>query len=96
MISGRESSVSRTEGRHLYTLQAWTDRFQSWSRDLAKKFEAAQDLSVDILVGVQLIEATAARATGKDKGVLAAGAAEIRRLVSGDMPGAVKNHRARS
>ena len=55
-----EFSVT-TEGRHLYTLQAWTDRFQSWSRDLAKKFEAAQDISVDILVGVQLIEATAAR-----------------------------------
>src|SRR5713101_9447581 len=50
------------EGRHLYTLQAWTDRFQSWTRDLAKKFEAAQDLSVDILVGVQLIEAAALRA----------------------------------
>ena len=61
MIAGRESSVSPTQGRHLYTLQAWTDRFQSWSRDLAKKFEAAQDISVDILAGVQLIEATAAR-----------------------------------
>src|SRR5450432_3769060 len=49
-----------TEGRHVYTLQAWTDRFQSWSRDLAKKFEAAQDISVDIVAGIQLIEATAA------------------------------------
>ena len=28
------------EGRHFYTLQAWTDHFQSWSRDLEKKFEA--------------------------------------------------------
>ncbi|HLO24631.1 MAG TPA: alpha-1,4-glucan--maltose-1-phosphate maltosyltransferase, partial [Geobacteraceae bacterium] len=79
-----------TEGRHLYTLQAWADRFQSWSRDLAKKFEAAQDLSVDILVGVQLIEATAARATGKDKAVLAAAAAEIRSLSAADIPGAVQ------
>ena len=74
-----------TQGRHLYTLQAWTDRFQSWSRDLAKKFEAAQDISVDILVGVQLIEATAARTTGKDKIVLAAAAAELRRLSAADI-----------
>src|SRR5712692_8797296 len=56
------------EGRHLYTLQAWTDRFLSWSRDIVKKFEAAQDLSVDILVGVQLIEATAQRASRKKSG----------------------------
>ena len=56
-----------TQGRHLYTLQAWIDHFQSWSRDLEKKFEAAQDISVDILTGVQLIEATAARATEKTR-----------------------------
>jgi len=84
-----EFSVT-TQGRHLYTLQAWTDRFQSWSRDLAKKFEAAQDISVDILVGVQLIEATAARATGRDKAVLAAAAAEIRSLSAADIPAAVE------
>ena len=58
------------QGRHLYTLQAWIDRFQSWSRDLEKKFEAAQDISVDMMAGVQLIEATAARASGKDKSAL--------------------------
>ena len=53
-----------TEGRHLYTLQAWIDHFQSWTRDLGKKFEAGQDLSVDILTGVRLIEAAATRAGG--------------------------------
>ena len=77
------------EGRHLFTLQAWTDRFQSWSRDLAKKFDAAQDVAVDILVGVQLIEATAARASGKDKGFLAARATEMRKLAAADLPQAV-------
>jgi starch synthase (maltosyl-transferring) len=84
-----EFSVT-TQGRHLYTLQAWTDRFQSWSRDLAKKFEAGQDISVDILVGVQLIEATSARATGRDKAVLAAAAAEIRSLSAADISSAVE------
>ncbi len=79
-----------TQGRHLYTLQAWADRFQSWSRDLAKKFEAGQDISVDVLVGVQLIEATATRATGKDKILLTALADEIRKLSPADMATAVK------
>ena len=79
-----------TQGRHLYTLQAWTDRFQSWSRDLAKKFEAAQDISVDILAGVQLIAAAAARASGKDKALLAASAAEIRKLAATNLPRAVE------
>jgi starch synthase (maltosyl-transferring) len=78
------------QGRHLYTLQAWTDRFQSWSRDLAKKFEAAQDISVDILAGVQLIAATAARASGKDKALLAASAQEIRKLAATNLPKAVE------
>jgi len=79
-----------TEGRHLYALQAWSDRFLTWSRDIVKKLEAKQDLSVDILIGVQLIESTAQRASRKDRGFLATRAEEIKRLAVRDMPGAVK------
>jgi starch synthase (maltosyl-transferring) len=78
------------QGRHFYTLQGWSDRFLTWSRDIVKKLEAKQDLSVDILVGVQLIEATAQRASRRDRGVLATRAEEIKRLATRDMPGAVK------
>jgi starch synthase (maltosyl-transferring) len=77
------------QGRHLYTLQAWIDHYQSWSRDLEKKFEAAQDISVDILTGIRLIDATAARATGKEKTQLTAAAAEIRKLAATNMAEAV-------
>ena len=79
-----------TQGRHLYTLQAWIDHFQSWSRDLEKKFEAAQDIAVDMLAGIQLIEATAARAGGRDKSSLTAAAAEIRTLAATDLARAVE------
>jgi starch synthase (maltosyl-transferring) len=79
-----------TEGRYVYTLQAWIDHFQSWTRDLGKKVEAAQDISVDILTGVQLIEAAAARASAKDKSVLTASALEIRNLAATEMPKAVE------
>ena len=78
------------EGRHLYTLQAWTDRYLSWSRDIVKKFEAGQDLSVDILVGVQLVEAAALRVSRKDRGLLATQADELRKLAARDMAAAVK------
>ena len=53
------------QGRHLYTLQAWTRPFSILEPRSGKKFEPAQDISVDILTGVQLIEAAAARATRK-------------------------------
>jgi len=78
------------EGRHLYTLQAWIDHFQSWSHDLEKKFAAAQDISIDILTGVQLIEAAAARASEKDKTQLTTAAGEIKTLSATDLPLAVE------
>jgi starch synthase (maltosyl-transferring) len=53
-------------GRYFYSAQGWVDRFRSWRRDLEKKVEAKQDVSVDLLVGAQLVEAAAMRATGND------------------------------
>ena len=82
------------QGRHLFTVEAWIDRFQSWTRDLAKKFEAAQDISVDTLIGVQLIEAAGARASGNDKSALMAAAGEIRKLAATDPPMAVEKSSA--
>ena len=57
---------------------------------MEKKFEAAQDISVDMMAGIGLIEATAARASGKDKSALAAVAAEIQKLAATDLPKAVE------
>jgi starch synthase (maltosyl-transferring) len=79
-----------TQGRHLYTLQAWIDHFQSWNRDLEKKFAAAQDISVDILTGVQLIEAAAARASARDQTLLTTAADEITKLAATDLRKAVE------
>jgi starch synthase (maltosyl-transferring) len=68
------------EGIHLYTLKAWVDPFQSWSRDFSKKLEAGQDISVDLLTGVQLVQAAGKRASGEDARRLAACAGELSRL----------------
>ena len=47
-----------------YTVQAWIDAYLGWRRAIEKKFEAAQDISVDILAGAELARAAAARARG--------------------------------
>ena len=64
-------------GSYLYTVVAWTDRFASWSRDLQKKFDAHQDIALDILVGVDLITEAAGRASGPDREKLADWAKEL-------------------
>ncbi len=53
-------------GRHYYTLLAWPDRFRTWRRDLRKKAEAGQDVSVDLLTGAHMAEEAAARAGDAD------------------------------
>lgn len=68
-------------GSYFYTVQAWVDGFQSWSRDTVKKFEAGQDISVAAAMGARLIEAAADRAQGSDAQKLAREfAAELKSL----------------
>jgi starch synthase (maltosyl-transferring) len=42
-------------GRYLYTVLAWVNQFKSWQQDLAKRIQAGQEVSVELLVGAQLI-----------------------------------------
>ncbi|HWA39351.1 MAG TPA: alpha-1,4-glucan--maltose-1-phosphate maltosyltransferase [Burkholderiales bacterium] len=49
-------------GRYEYTVRGWVDRFLTWQRDLKKRRDAGQDLSVDFLIGASLL---------KSKGILA-------------------------
>ena len=41
-------------GRYEYTVRAWADPFLTWQRDLKKRWDAGQDLSVDFLIGAEL------------------------------------------
>lgn len=53
-------------GRYVYLLQAWVDRFQTWQRDLAKRVEAGQDVSLEFLIGAGIIADSARRAPKND------------------------------
>jgi starch synthase (maltosyl-transferring) len=57
-------------GRYEYTVSAWVDRFGTWSHALAKRLGAGQDVATDLLIGAQLVEAAAARATRAEGGRL--------------------------
>jgi starch synthase (maltosyl-transferring) len=49
--------VPREMGRYRFTVSAWVDHLATWRRDIAKKQEAAQEVSVDLLRGEQLEKA---------------------------------------
>lgn len=58
----RGSFVVTEVGRYVYTILAWVDQFKSWRRDLAKKSQAGQEVSVELLVGARLITEASQRA----------------------------------
>ena len=53
-------------GTYYYTLRAWVDHFLTWQKDLMKRIEADQDITVELLIGAEMIEKTAAHAGSKD------------------------------
>ncbi|WP_349371050.1 maltotransferase domain-containing protein [Salinarimonas sp.] len=54
-------------GRHDYVVEAWHDVYQTFCRDLTKKFDAKVDYSLDLIEGRQHVEAAAKRASGETK-----------------------------
>jgi starch synthase (maltosyl-transferring) len=66
--SGRFHVTSR--GRFEYTVEAWVDRFASWSHEIAKKFEAGQDVASELLEGAEIVRAAASRASSANRAAL--------------------------
>ncbi len=58
----RAELIPTEQGRWLYTVTGWVDRFKTWRRDLKKRIEAGQDVSVDLLVGAALVRDASNRA----------------------------------
>jgi starch synthase (maltosyl-transferring) len=49
-------------GRYRYTVMGWVDHFKTWSRDLEKRIRAGQDVSIDLLIGAEMVEQARQRA----------------------------------
>jgi starch synthase (maltosyl-transferring) len=65
-------------GRYRYTLEGWVSRFGSWQAALAKRLEAGQDVEVDLLIGAELIVASARQAPASEAELLRAWAQRLR------------------
>jgi starch synthase (maltosyl-transferring) len=65
-------------GRYEYTIEAWVDYFESWRSSFLKKVDAGQDVSLDLLIGAELIEAAAGRAPAPHDDLLRSAAARLR------------------
>ena len=51
-------------GRYQFTLEGWVDPFKTWSRLLAKRIEAGQDVKLELEAGAHMVEAAARRVGG--------------------------------
>jgi starch synthase (maltosyl-transferring) len=77
-------------GRYIYSVAGWVDEWGSWTVGLRKKADAGQDVSVDVLVGVGLLQAAAGRARGVDAKKLTDAAVKLKEVAARDKAAAVK------
>ncbi len=76
-------------GTWQFTVQGWVDRFGTWQRDLRKKYDAGVDISVDLLIGADLLEEHREQAGKGDKGKFKRIIETIRKGVRGNADDAV-------
>ncbi len=57
-------------GWYEYTVEAWLDRFGTWRRDLSKRISAGQDISVECVIGAEMLQALAEHAEPADREIL--------------------------
>ena len=50
-----------------YTLEAWVDHFSTWQYGLKKKYDAGQDLEIELKIGAQLMKEAVSRGSLKQK-----------------------------
>ena len=74
----RSAFVVEHLGHYRYTIEAWVDHYGTWRRDLSKRLAAAQDVSVDVLIGAELIERASTRARDPHARLLTTAARDVR------------------
>ncbi|GFO62401.1 alpha-1,4-glucan--maltose-1-phosphate maltosyltransferase [Geomonas paludis] len=71
------SFVLGDPGFYQYTLMGWVDHFRTWQRDLQKRFEAGQDVAVDLRIGAKILEQAVGEANQEDAARLREAVAEL-------------------
>lgn len=57
-------------GRYEYTIEAWTNRFESWRKDMVKKVEAENDVSLELIEGRHLLTEIMEHAAPAEYGII--------------------------
>ncbi|WP_345950693.1 alpha-1,4-glucan--maltose-1-phosphate maltosyltransferase [Mucilaginibacter sp. PAMB04274] len=89
-------------GFYDFKIEGWVDHYTTWKKGLKKKFDAGQDIAVELLIGIELLEEAAAHNVD-DKASLLSWASQIKRLtdpkeavalaLSPDIAGVMYKHR---
>ena len=65
-------------GTYLYTVEGWIDHFITWQKDLKKKFDAGQDVKVDLQIGLDYMAHAIKKADNEDKVRLRGASADMK------------------
>jgi starch synthase (maltosyl-transferring) len=57
-------------GTYSYTVEGWVDHFRTWQKDVRKKFDAGQNVNVDLQIGLEYIDRAIKKAVGDDTSTL--------------------------
>jgi starch synthase (maltosyl-transferring) len=90
-------------GCYVYTVTAWIDRFKTWSRALAKRVEANQDVTVELAIGAEMIADAGEHAPSKEaawheiyaESVQGGGPDGIARALSTELANLMRRHAVR-
>jgi starch synthase (maltosyl-transferring) len=99
----RGSFQVRELGGYVFTVSAWVDRFKTWARALAKRVEAGQDVSIDLIIGAEMIAAAGKHAPPQKaewlemfaEAVRAGGPDAISRALSAELADLMHSHAER-
>ncbi len=81
-------------GKYSYTIHAWLDPFKLWSRNLVKRLEVGQDVTIELLIGANLIDDTLHRTKGNDAALLSTYAEQLRAGPESGVPAALSGELA--
>ncbi|MBV8934444.1 MAG: DUF3416 domain-containing protein [Alphaproteobacteria bacterium] len=73
-----------TVGLWRYTIEAWTDHFESWRDEIEKKLAADQNVDLELVEGRKIVEAALPQARGRDAAFLERALRDFERSDSAD------------
>ncbi|MCB9756920.1 MAG: alpha-1,4-glucan--maltose-1-phosphate maltosyltransferase [Candidatus Omnitrophica bacterium] len=62
----RADFVITEQSDHEYCIEAWVNHFETWQKDFKKRIEAGQDVTVDILIGINYLKHIVEQEKGKE------------------------------